>query len=240
VTGGVDGIGGFDRPTIFGWEINNVTYSYIIILSAIGVYWLLENLLHSRFGRAVVAVRDHEGAAMALGVNAAWHKIVALIISAMLAGFAGNLYAFRELYINPLTFHLELAFLLLFMAIIGGVGSTGGAAMGAVVVVLLPEILSGIGSELYFLIYGLVTILVIIFVPGGLAGIINLLYQKLIAIFPIPTVGLEAEHTEGPQAESTSPAPPGIAPTAGQPTDAILKVEGITNWAKRSRQDDDV
>lgn len=171
VTGGVDGIRGFGRLDILNWEPGPVAYSYIVVGSAIVVYWLLQNTLRSPFGRATVAVRDNEPAAVALGIPSARQKIVALVVSAVLAGYAGNLYAFREQYLNPIPFDLNLAFLLLFMAVIGGLGSTLGAAIGAVVVVLLPELLSGMGSEHYFLVYGIVTIVMIIYVPTGLVGL---------------------------------------------------------------------
>jgi branched-chain amino acid transport system permease protein len=209
-------------------ELGPVSYSYVLVISAVGVYWLLENILKSPFGRATIAVRDHEDAAMALGVNAARQKIIALVISAVLAGFAGNLYAFRELYVNPVTFELKLAFLLLFMAIIGGVGSTAGAAIGAAVVMLLPEFLSGMGTEFYFLFYGVATILIIIFVPKGLVGLPRLLYEQIHRLVSVYT---DAQDTEQVSLAPIEPVSFERTPTTRahtQSASAILKVEEAT------------
>ena len=219
VTGGPDGVGNYPRLHIFGWVLDRTAYSYLGVLLALGVYWLLENLLHSPFGRAVVAVRDHEGAAMALGVRAAKLKILALVISAVLAGVAGNLYAFRDRYLNPATFNLELAFLLLFMAVIGGLGSNLGAAIGAAVVTLMPEMLSGFGAEWYFLVYGIVTILVIIYAPGGLVVLPRLLLDRL------------RRQPDAPPAAAVAAAPQlvPVQATARAPADgdAILQVRDV-------------
>lgn len=226
VTGGVDGLGGFGRLRLLGWELKPAAYTYVILVVAIAVYWILENILRSPAGRAIVAVRDHEGAAMALGMNAARQKITALVLSAVFAGVAGNLYAFRERYLNPLTFGLELAFLLLFMGVIGGLGSTAGAAIGAIVVVLLPEVLSGMGSELYFLLYGVITILVILFLPSGLAGLPALLRRQATTPAPAPAGGARPAPALG--GASVLGCPDGVVQAPGSPAaGAILQVEGV-------------
>ncbi|HBY95982.1 MAG: branched-chain amino acid ABC transporter ATP-binding protein/permease [Ardenticatenaceae bacterium] len=229
LTGGVEGIGGFGRLQLFGWEPSPVAYSYIIVIAALGIYWVLQNILHSPFGRATIAVRDHEGAAVALGIPAARQKVVALVISAVLAGFAGNLYAFREQYLNPVSFELQLAFLLLVMAVIGGLGSNAGAALGAAVVILLPELLSGLGSEVYFLVYGVMTILIILYLPAGLVGIPRLVTQQFrtrLRRQPSSESGNRPAAIASVEPQLTERGDTGVAPTNGR--SEILRVEHVT------------
>jgi ABC-type branched-subunit amino acid transport system ATPase component/ABC-type branched-subunit amino acid transport system permease subunit len=242
ITGGPDGIGGYPAFHLAGWTLRGVPYSYLVVACAIGTYWFLENILRSPLGRAIAAVRDHEAAASALGIPAATQKILALVVSAVLAGIAGNLYAFRDLYLNPVTFGVDMAFLLFFVVVIGGLGSNAGAVVGVIVVTLLPELLSGVGSEIYFLIYGVAMILIIIYLPDGLAGIPSVLRKSGNPALPSHTAQAPLPAAQRPVGGRPAPRedprrvrpsmPAGhilaVGTTGGTPGDAILKVHGVT------------
>jgi branched-chain amino acid transport system permease protein len=219
VTGGPDGIGNYPPFELFGWVLSRDAFSYVIVACAIGTYWLLENLLHSPIGRGIRAARDHEGAAVALGIPVTTMRLLALVVGAVLAGVAGNMYAFEARYINPATFSLDLTFLLLFMVVIGGLNSNFGVAMGAGVVVLLPIVLSGLGTETYTLIYGLVTILIIIYAPQGLVGVPARLLRRSEPSAP------ERASRSGPR-NLSDVVLGGAAESNG--SDILLRVEGLT------------
>lgn len=219
VTGGPDGIGSYPPFEIFGWVPGRVQYTYVIVVCAIATYWVLENLLHSPIGRGIRAARDHEGAAVALGIPITNMRLLALVVGSVLAGVAGNLYAFQAQYLNPATFSIELTFLLLFMVVIGGLNSNFGVALGAAVVVLLPLLLSGLGTETYTILYGLVTILIIIYAPQGLVGIPRMITRRRVAVPGEPAS----------RSDDNALADLAVAGASGAGSgDTILRIEALT------------
>jgi branched-chain amino acid transport system permease protein len=100
------------------------------------VWWLLD----SRFGRSVRAIRDSELAAAAAGVNRAAYKVAAFGLSAAYAGVAGSLLAINTAYVSPLSFPIQLSLYLLVGAVVGFYGSIWGAALGALLIQFLPDI----------------------------------------------------------------------------------------------------
>jgi len=150
-------------------------------------YWYARNLVRGRPGRALETVRDHEVAAAVMGVNVSRYKAAAFTLSSMYAGLAGVLLALVFGRIVPNTFGFVLSVDFLVMIVLGGLGSIGGAALGAIFVSMLPRVLdhysdslpligepggSGIApSQAARLLYGLAIIVVLIYAPGGLAAI---------------------------------------------------------------------
>ncbi len=150
----------------------------IVLLLGLG----MANLMRSRFGRALVALRDSDVAAEAVGVNLARFKTLAFGLSAAYAGVAGSLFAHYLGYIGPDHFSILLSIEYVVMVIVGGLGSILGAVLGAVFVTLLPEGMRYVeeGLRIFFpgmvfpdlraLIMGMILILFIAFEPEGLAG----------------------------------------------------------------------
>jgi branched-chain amino acid transport system permease protein len=133
------------------------------------VAWIvaIKMLDNSRIGRAWVAIREDEVAAAAMGVPVVRMKLAAFAIGACTAGVGGVLYAWQINAIAPNQFQLYQSILILAMVVIGGMGSIGGAILGAVVVTIIPEVFRGI-TPYRFLIFGVAIILVMIFRPQGI------------------------------------------------------------------------
>ena len=161
---------------------------YLGLFLTVGAYVVARNLLRSRPGRALQTLRDSEVAASVMGVNVQRYKARVFFVSSMYAGLAGVLYALSIGSIAPESFGLLLSVNFLAMVVLGGLGSVGGAVLGALFITALPLVLqryagaiplvgTSPGQELFVAgeaaryLFGLAIILVILFEPAGLAGI---------------------------------------------------------------------
>ena len=178
LTGGHHGIRGITPPRLFGIvEISGIT-PYFIVSSIIAllVAVIFYNLIYSPYGRALKALREDEIALVSLGRNITALKIWAFVISSAFTGIAGFLYASYGRYIDPTSFNLDRALFILSAVLIGGIGNVKGPIVGAIFVVILPEVLSFVGfsdtiaANLRMIIYGLILIVLMRFRPHGLAG----------------------------------------------------------------------
>ena len=178
VTHGPYGIAGIPGIKLFGMLEVSGTYGYLIlslIMMAI-VVWLFHHLVNSPFGRALNAIRADETATQAMGRNTVMFKSWAFFLSAAVAGLAGVLYASYVSYIDPTSFTLDESIFILSALFIGGIGNTQGPILGALFVVLLPELLRFVGlpdaiaANLRQIIYGLALVLVMYYRPQGLLG----------------------------------------------------------------------
>jgi branched-chain amino acid transport system permease protein len=171
VTGGTGGIVDYRLPSVFGMRIAGPWYTVVIVVLVLATYAVLWRLDRSWFGRACRAVRDNPEAAAAMGVNVARTKVIAFTLTSVLAGIAGMAYAFVDNTVNPPIFGLENAFLLLFMVIIGGAGRHAGAIVGAVLLYLLPFVLSPLIGHHHALVFGVLMVAAILVQPRGLIGV---------------------------------------------------------------------
>src|SRR5437867_4178326 len=167
VTGGNGGIANYRLPDIFGIRVRGPWYTAVIVFLLIATYAVLLRLDRSWFGRACRAVRDNPEAAAAMGVNVARTKVISFTLTSALAGVAGMVYAFVDHTVNPPIFGLENAFLLLFMVIVGGAGRHAGAIVGAVLLYLLPFVLSPLIGHHHALVFGLAMVAAILLQPRG-------------------------------------------------------------------------
>ncbi len=178
VTRGPYGIPGIPGIKLFGAiEITGV-YAYFalsLVVTALVVF-LLYHLVKSPYGRLLNAIRANETMAQSMGRNTVTAKSWAFFISAAVAGLAGVIYASYISYIDPTSFTLDESIFILSALFIGGIGNTKGPILGAVFVVLLPELLRFVGlpdsiaANLRQIIYGLALIIVMYFRPQGLWG----------------------------------------------------------------------
>ena len=179
VTGGTGGLANYRLPDVFGVRVSGPWYTVVIVLlmlSTLAVLWRLDK---SWFGRACRAVRDDPQAAQAMGVDVARTKIIAYAITSALAGIAGMVYAFVDNTVNPVSFGLSNVFQLLFMVIVGGSGRHAGAIIGAVLLYMLPVVLSPVIGHHHALVFGVVMVAVVLFQPKGLIGIWDNLRRRL-------------------------------------------------------------
>ena len=173
ITNGTAGILGIPGIEIFGISFKAYDKYYYICLVALALSVIIAmNLLNSRSGRAILAIRESDIAAEAMGINVVNYKIVAFMVSAFIAGVAGALYTHEMRYISPDPFMQSESATLLAMMVIGGIGSIPGAIVGGIVVNILPEVLRFIG-DFRLALYGAAVVAVIIFAPGGLGGLIE-------------------------------------------------------------------
>ncbi|MGW4294925.1 branched-chain amino acid ABC transporter permease [Micromonospora chersina] len=167
--------------------------AWIALLAALLTVLLLANLIRSRFGRSLRAVRDDEVAARLAGIHVARTQVLAFVVSAGCAGLGGGVYAVLTATVAPGKFPLELSLFLLMAIVIGGLGSLAGAVWGAVLLVALqdlPSLLtetfslpSGLAQRLEgnlaLAVFGLILIVVMLAAPGGLHGAFRTLAARL-------------------------------------------------------------
>ena len=158
----------------------------------------MANLLRSRFGRALVAVRDNPVAATAAGVSLVRIKMMAFVVSAAMAGLAGALFAVQKTVVTPDDFTADFSIFFLLMVVLGGAGRLWGPVVGAVVFFLVPELLTALQSW-RMLIYGVALLLLMLYAPHGLVGAIETGWKRLRTrlglsnILPTPSLGTARE-----------------------------------------------
>ena len=170
-TGGPNGLLGIARPKILGcsFSVNATPYFYLVLILIAVTAFFLFRLMDSKFGRALVAIREDELAASCMGVPVLEVKLCAFGISSFIAGIAGAVFAAKQTIITPDSFDFVLSVLILAMVVLGGMGNIWGAALGAVVLGVLPEVLREFAAY-RMLIFGVLMILMMIFRPQGILG----------------------------------------------------------------------
>jgi branched-chain amino acid transport system permease protein len=174
LTGGPNGIYNIPFPSsIFGLDFSlREHFYYLILICAIAVVLFVRFLIHTRTGKAMIAIRENENFALFVGINTWKVKIFAFTISACIAGFAGSLFAHYNSYISPYSFTVAESVSILLMVIIGGMGTIMGPILGTTFLIFLPEILRGV-SEWRMVIYGGLLVLTIMFMRDGILGLIK-------------------------------------------------------------------
>lgn len=171
-----------------GWPgIPNYTNIWNVVAINLLAIILLANLIRSRHGRSMIAIREEELASQIIGINVFKHKMVSLMLSASYAGIAGGLMAHYMTFLQPKMFSLVKSTELIIIVIFGGLGSISGSVLGALVLTALPEVLRSF-SRWRLVCYGLAVIIIMISRPEGLLGgyeltpsSIKKLYKKLIS-----------------------------------------------------------
>jgi branched-chain amino acid transport system permease protein len=181
VTHGPDGIPGIEPPSLFGLHLTDKR-AYLLFCAAVLylLIWFVWWLPKTRLGRAMRAVRDNELAAETIGVHTLRTKVIAFTMSAVLGGIGGSLYAAGFSYISPDNFNFLRSIEFLTAVLLGGAQSPFGAALGTVLIVLLPEWLRFLKS-LYLAVYGLGVILIMVFMPEGIWGLLRNTFQRVVA-----------------------------------------------------------
>ncbi len=170
VTDGDNGLSGIPGIAVAGFRFDTDQRFYYLVLAVLTIVTLIGLAIrYSRFGRAMIAVRDDELACGASGISILRVKILAFAIAAIYGGLSGTLYAHYAHYIAPNDFDLIHSITLLVMLIVGGDMSIFGAIGGSILISFAPELLRFSG-EAYLAIFGVGVLLVLVIVPEGLAG----------------------------------------------------------------------
>lgn len=168
-TGGPDGMSGIPYLSIGGF-IFDTTFKryYLVWFFTIALLLISQNIIRSRTGRALRAIHGSEDAAESIGINVAQFKVKIFVLSAVFASLAGSLFVHHLRFVSPQQFNFLASVKLVVMAVIGGLASIWGAIFGAATTnILSDELLLNFG-ELDIMVYGLILMLVMIFMPQGL------------------------------------------------------------------------
>jgi branched-chain amino acid transport system permease protein len=171
---GLPGIPGF---SIFGIELTAI-WAYLLLTAwfVVITYVVIRNINASPFGRILRAVREDEIAAEAMGKNVNRYKLIVLMVGAFFAGIAGSLYAHYITFIDPSSFTVMESITILLMVVFGGLASLPGSLIGALTLVVLPEILrflglpSSVAAPLRQMIYGFLLVVLMLRRPQGVFG----------------------------------------------------------------------
>ena len=157
--GGARGLGGMPRLANFFW----------IYLFAAATVATVTRIVNSSFGRTLIAIREDEIAAEAMGVNTTRHKVLSFVVSSAMAGVAGGLFAHYLMYLHPNSFTFIKSFEIIIMIVIGGLGSITGSVLGAVLYIVLTEGLREF-AQYRMVLFSLLLIVIMIVRPGGILG----------------------------------------------------------------------
>lgn len=173
VTGGENGLSGIPSVAIAGFHFNSDQRFYYLGLAVLAFASLIALAIrHSRFGRAMIAVRDDELACGASGISVLRAKVLAFTLAAAFAGLSGVLYAHYTRYVAPNDFDLVRSITLLVMLIVGGESSILGAIGGTILITFAPELLRFVG-EAYLAVFGIGVLVILIVMPDGFAGALS-------------------------------------------------------------------
>ena len=177
LTRGPLGIPGINRPSIFGFEFSsNVSFLILSVIFAIVIFFASEYITNSSFGRVLKAIREEDETIQVFGYRTLWYKLMIFVIGAMMASIAGSLFASYITFIDPSSFSLNESIFILSVIILGGLASNRGSVIGAVILILLPEILRFVGfptdvaAQMRQVSYGLILILLMLYRPQGIKG----------------------------------------------------------------------
>jgi branched-chain amino acid transport system permease protein len=179
-TGGHDGIPGILRPNlgfIFGSFWNAASYFYLALFFFIIAFVLMYVIVRSPFGHIIVGIRENELRMRAFGYDTWLYKYIAFIISGLFAGLSGVLLVYLNGFVSPDVLGISLSAECLLMVLLGGTGTLIGPVIGAACVVGLENIMSSY-MERWVLILGIIYVLVVMFTPRGILGLINKMRLK--------------------------------------------------------------
>ena len=153
-----------------GLSVEHLTTLPQTVAWVIVTLWVIRNLVYSKFGRAITAIREDELAAGAMGVRTREAKILAFVVSSFFGGVAGGLFAHQVWFITPGTFDIVKSTDILVMVYIGGIASLGGSVIGAVLVTILAQVLQPLGTW-RMVVMPLTLVVLMLFRPRGLFGL---------------------------------------------------------------------
>lgn len=170
-TSGAQGVRNIPKLNLFGYVLDTKLKMYYFLLALVVIFGFVSyRIIHSKWGRVFIAVRDNIDAVDACGISSAKIKILAFTLAAVFGTFAGGIYAHYSGYINPSTFTLNLSVSFVVMVMVGGSGTLMGPILGSIIVSMLPELLRFMGNY-YQITYYTLVLLCTIFVPGGICNL---------------------------------------------------------------------
>jgi branched-chain amino acid transport system permease protein len=182
---------------------------YLVVSVCVLSYVVVRRVVHSRIGRALVALRENESLAESVGINVRGFLVLAAVVSAALAGAAGGIYAHYIKIVDPDIFLFIYTVSMVIMVVTGGKGTLAGPIVGALIFGILPELLREVaGPEVQWILYGVIMILIVYFLPDGIVPAVTSWWEGRFAVAgPIaPVFGVR--DPELADAESRTPSAP--------------------------------
>jgi branched-chain amino acid transport system permease protein len=182
LTGGPTGLFGVPPAELFGWvaESDSAFYMLVVPIAALALY-LAQRLRVSRTGRAMIALRLNEPAALMSGIDVKRYRIAAMALGGAYLGASGSLFAHLVRFLGPESFSLSLALLLTLMVVVGGIGSNAGTVLSVAVLVVVTAQIQDVGNAWVFY-YGVLIMAMLVVAPRGLASIVPLVRPRLAAL----------------------------------------------------------
>ena len=170
LTNGPLGLPGVPAPELAGLSFRTKSaYYYLVLLAAAVAYLVCHRLVHSRLGRAFLALRENEALAESVGVDPVRTLVLAAVVSAAMAGVAGSLYAHYTRFVSPEVFLFSYTVTMVIMVVAGGKGTLLGPVIGALLFTVLPEALrEAMAWQWQMLAYGVLLVLLVYFLPRGI------------------------------------------------------------------------
>ncbi|GAA4296125.1 branched-chain amino acid ABC transporter permease [Anaerocolumna aminovalerica] len=172
LTNGFSGILNIPNLNLFGFRFKS-NQSYFFLFAAVAILVLIgkKRLIHSRFGRALIAVRENPHAAAGMGINVKYYKVMAFALSALLTGLAGAFYAHLIGFISPDGFNNNQSNVFMTMLLFGGIASSFGPLIGSTILTIVTEVMQGF-VRYQMLLYAIFILLVLFCMPNGVSGVI--------------------------------------------------------------------
>jgi branched-chain amino acid transport system permease protein len=175
LTNGPLGLPGVPAPELGSFSLRiKSAYYYLVLLAAAASYLVCHRLVHSRLGRAFLALRENEALAESVGVDPTRTLVVAAVVSAAMAGVAGSLYAHYTRFVSPEVFLFSYTVTMVIMVVAGGKGTLLGPVVGALLFTVLPEALrEAMAWQWQMLAYGVLLVLLVFFLPRGIVPTVS-------------------------------------------------------------------
>ncbi len=175
LTNGPLGLPGVPAPELAGLSFRTKSaYYYLVLLAAAVAYLVCHRLVHSRLGRAFLALRENEALAESVGVDPVRTLVLAAVVSAAMAGVAGSLYAHYTRFVSPEVFLFSYTVTMVIMVVAGGKGTLLGPVVGALLFTVLPEALrEAMAWQWQMLAYGVLLVLLVFFLPRGIVPAVS-------------------------------------------------------------------
>lgn len=172
--GGDDGLTLYERSTVLGFDLfaNRTRFFYVVLAALAGCYALVSTIVASRFGRVLRAARENAARVTVTGYDVARVRLVAYVISGMIAGLSGFFLANQTEFVSPAFMSWQRSGELIFMVVLGGTGSLHGAIIGALAYLFAEDVLAA-WTEHWKAIFGPLIVLFVLFTRGGIVGILG-------------------------------------------------------------------
>lgn len=183
LTGGPFGINGIKVPQIGSFSFDTLqSYFFLCVIILFLLYLVARQIVHSRYGRIFISIKESEAAAQSIGINTMKYKIMAFTLSAAFGGFAGVLYGPFIGCLSPEQFRWQPSLLLISMGIVGGLSSLEGGIMGAFILTFLPELLRAT-DQYRLILYGILLIFSLAFLPDGVVSLFGKSFKEIKEMF---------------------------------------------------------